>query len=62
VVRRRPLRAPVVVMVRTGIPPVRPVSVTWPWLIRSTNLSIFGKDLANSRAPGRDDEMGHIAR
>jgi hypothetical protein len=44
------------------LPAAIPASVTWPRLIRSTNLSAWGMDLANSQAPDREDEMYHTAR
>ena len=62
VVRVRPVRAPVVTMVMTGMPATTFASVTWPLLSRRKNLSRCGPDLANNQAPGRDDETCHIAR
>jgi hypothetical protein len=58
----RPVRAPVVTMVMTGMPATNFASVTWPLLSRRRNLSRCGPDLANNQAPGRDDETCHIAR
>ena len=51
--RSCPVRAPVVVTVRTGSPAKAPGRVTWPQLNRNRDLSTWSSVLAKNQAPAR---------